>query len=106
LNDLKNFNDGLQLKLARVQPPQIAQQQTTAMSTKKRTPSQSSRRSRESSLDRKTAKPKKRTPVKAPTRPMRQNKFIFKFKMHEIAAKLYAKQSDILVRTIVKIDIG
>lgn len=53
LNDLKNFNDGLQQKLARVPPPQVATDQR-GMSVKKRTPSQSSRHSRESSVERKS----------------------------------------------------
>uniref|UniRef100_A0A1I8B4S6 FSA_C domain-containing protein n=1 Tax=Meloidogyne hapla TaxID=6305 RepID=A0A1I8B4S6_MELHA len=95
LNDLKNFSDRLQRKLANIKPPQIEQASPqTAGGSRRRTPSMSSR-SREGSLDRKTSG-KKRSPLKPEAvRLTNKKKFVFDFRMHEIAAKLYARQGDI-----------
>nr|CAD2162862.1 unnamed protein product [Meloidogyne enterolobii] len=95
LNDLKNFNDRLQRKLSQIKPPQIEQASPqTAGGSRRRTPSISSR-SREGSLDRKTSG-KKRSPfIKPDVRLTNKKKFVFDFRMHEIAAKLYARQGDI-----------
>lgn len=84
----------MQRKLAKIQPPQIDQQ---LPHSKKRTPSQSSRRSRESSIDRKQTAKRKISQFTYGARATKQKKFVFDFRMHEIAAKLYAKQEDLMV---------
>ena len=83
--------------MALIKPPQIEQSSPqTAGTSRRRTPSMSSR-SREGSLDRKISG-KKRSMLKPDAvRLTNKKKFVFDFRMHEIAAKLYARQSDIAV---------
>jgi hypothetical protein len=85
--------------MAHIKPPQIEQiSPQSGTTSRRRTPSISSR-SREGSLDRKTSGKKRSTMHKKveDVRLTNKKKFVFDFKMHEIAAKLYARQNDIAV---------